>query len=152
MIYASRKAFHKTPFGAVRVGEPVTFTLTPPRALAWGTPLMSEETLSELVEVLLRQKFDKYLTPHDRQHFIRLLGGIVRMVPITHRIAACRDSKDDKFLHVALNGGAKLILTGDDDLLALHPFHGVSITRPATFLAAVTEGGSPSTGQVEGLR
>lgn len=36
MIYASRKAFHKTPFGAVRVGEPVKFTLTPPRALAWG--------------------------------------------------------------------------------------------------------------------
>ncbi len=36
MIYASRNAFHKSPFGAVRAGEPVTFTLTPPRALAWG--------------------------------------------------------------------------------------------------------------------
>jgi putative PIN family toxin of toxin-antitoxin system len=100
---------------------------------------MSEETLSELVEVLSRKKFDKYLTTHDRQHFIRLLGSIVRMVPITHRITACRDPKDDKFLHVALNGGAKLILTGDDDLLMLHPFHGVSITSPAAFLTAVTK-------------
>ncbi len=36
MIYASRKTFHKAPFGAVRAGEPVMFTLTPPRALAWG--------------------------------------------------------------------------------------------------------------------
>jgi len=108
------------------------------RALAWGIPLMSEETLSELIEVLSRPKFDKYLTTDDRQHFIRLLGGIVRMVPITHRIAACRDPKDDKFLHVALNGGAKLILTGDDDLLMLHPFHGVSIISPTAFLATVT--------------
>ena len=107
------------------------------RALVWGTPLMSEETLSELIEVLSRQKFDKYLTTNDRQHFIRLLGGIVRMAPITHRIAACRDSKDDKFLHVALNGGAKLILTGDNDLLMLHPFHGVNIINPAAFLATV---------------
>jgi len=108
------------------------------RALAWGTPLMSEETLSELIKVLSRSKFDKYLTTDDRQHFIRLLGGIVRMVPITHRIAACSDPKDDKFLHVALNGGAKLILTGDDDLLMLHPFHGVSIISPTVFLATIT--------------
>lgn len=35
MIYASRKPFHKKPFGAVRAGECVTFTLTPPRAAAW---------------------------------------------------------------------------------------------------------------------
>jgi len=108
------------------------------RALTWGVPLMSEETLSELVGVLSRPKFDKYVSPSDRQHFIRLLGGIVRMVPITHRITACRDPKDDKFLHIALNSGAKLILTGDDDLLALHPFHGVNIISPATFLGSLT--------------
>ncbi|MCL2002985.1 MAG: glycoside hydrolase family 13 protein [Oscillospiraceae bacterium] len=35
MIYASRSSFHKTPFGAVKAGEAVTFTLTPPRAAAW---------------------------------------------------------------------------------------------------------------------
>jgi predicted nucleic acid-binding protein len=32
--------------------------------------------------------------------------------------------KDDKFLEVALNGKADLILTGDADLLALHPLAG----------------------------
>ena len=103
-------------------------------ALAWGIPLMSEDTLSELTEVLSRPKFDTYVSINDRQHFIRLLGGVVRIVPITHRVVACRDPKDDKFLHVALNGGAKLIVTGDSDLLALHPFHGVDIMRPAAFL------------------
>jgi putative PIN family toxin of toxin-antitoxin system len=103
-------------------------------ALAWGIPLMSDETLFELSDVLARPKFDKYISRQDRQHFIRLLGGVVRIVSITHRVAACRDPKDDKFLHVALNGEAEVIVTGDADLLVLHPFHGIDIVNPATFL------------------
>jgi len=106
-------------------------------ALAWGTPLMSEATLVELSEVLSRRKFDRYVTPADRQQFLRLLGGVVRMVSITQTLAVCRDPADDKFLDVALTGQARLILTGDADLLALHPFHGVDILRPAEFLAQV---------------
>lgn len=103
-------------------------------ALALGIPLMSEETLLELSEVLARPKFDRYVSRQDRQHFIRLLGGVARIIPISHRVAACRDPKDDKFLHVALNGEAEAIVTGDADLLVLHPFHGVDILNPATFL------------------
>lgn len=95
---------------------------------------MSEETLQELSKVLARPKFDRYVSIEDRQHFIRLLGGVVRMVPILHRVAACRDPKDDKFLHVALNAEADIIVTGDADLLVLHPFHGVDIVKPADFL------------------
>jgi putative PIN family toxin of toxin-antitoxin system len=104
------------------------------RALEWGTPLMSVETLQELTDVLARPKFDPYVSVRDRQHFIALLGGVARMVNITHRVAACRDSKDDKFLHVALNGEAEIIVTGDADLLALNPFHGVEIVSPGAFL------------------
>lgn len=95
---------------------------------------MSEETLAELTDVLARPKFDRYVSRADRQHFVRLLGGLVRIVPIVHRVAACRDPKDDKFLHVALNGEAHVIVTGDADLLVLDPFHGVDIVSPATFL------------------
>jgi putative PIN family toxin of toxin-antitoxin system len=105
------------------------------RALSWGMPLMSKETLSELSEVLSRPKFDQYVSIQARQHFIRLLGGIVQMVPILHRVAICRDAEDDKFLHVALNGEAEIIVTGDTDLLVLHPFHRIDIIAPATFLA-----------------
>lgn len=103
-------------------------------ALTWGIPLMSEETLAELSDVLSRDKFDRYVSREDRQHFLRLLGGIVRMIPVTQHIAACRDPKDDKFLDVALSGEARLILTGDQDLLELHPFHGIEILSPADFL------------------
>lgn len=108
-------------------------------ALAWGLPLMSQDTLLELSDVLARDKFDRYVSREDRQQFLRLLGGIVRVIPITRRIAACRDPKDDKFLDVALNGEARVILTGDRDLLALHPFHGIDIVGPAEFLGRLID-------------
>lgn len=63
--------------------------------------------------------------------------GVCRRVAITHRVQVCRDPCDDKFLHVALNGEAEAIVTGDADLLALHPFHGVQILSPAAFLGLI---------------
>ena len=102
--------------------------------LSQGILLVSEATLEELVMVLTRPKFDPYVSHQDRQRFITLLGGVSRIVSILHQVQACRDPKDDKFLDVALNGGAKAIITGDQDLLALNPFHGVSIVSPSDFL------------------
>ena len=104
-------------------------------ALARGILLVSEETLGELVEVLGRPKFDPYVSREDRRHFIELLGGVARLIPITRKLRACREPKDDKFLDVAVNGGAKALLTGDRDLLELDPFHGVRVVSPGDFLA-----------------
>lgn len=106
-------------------------------ALARGVVLVSEETMNELAEVISRPKFDAYLSVAERVQFLRLFGGVARMLNITHRVAACRDPKDDKFLHVALNGEAEAIVTGDRDLLILHPFHGISILSPADFIVMV---------------
>ena len=61
------------------------------KALESGVLLMSEETLAELVAVLNRPKFDRYVSLEDRRQFLRLLGGVARIVPIHHRITACRD-------------------------------------------------------------
>jgi predicted nucleic acid-binding protein len=38
---------------------------------------------------------------------------------------------DDKFLEVALNGRPDVIVTGDADLLALHPWREITILSPA---------------------
>jgi predicted nucleic acid-binding protein len=79
-------------------------------------------------------------------NFVRLLGRIVENVAALHVVRACRDAKDDKFLELAVNGEAQFIVTGDADLLGLHPFRGVQILTPAAFLAerqaAGGEGGS----------
>ena len=103
-------------------------------ALAHGSLLGSEETLAELAEVLARPKFDPYISMDDRREFIRMLGGVMQIVPVIRRVAACRDPRDDKFLEVALAGEAAAIISGDKDLLVLNPWHGIPIVTPAEFI------------------
>jgi putative PIN family toxin of toxin-antitoxin system len=105
------------------------------RAVDGGQLLVSTATMEELVDVIGRAKFDPYLSIADRQEFIRLLGRIVEIVPIVRVVRACRDPRDDKFLEVAVNGRADLIITGDRDLLALDPFMHIAILSPAAYLA-----------------
>ncbi len=68
-----------------------------------------------------------------RDRMVQLMAS-AELVTITERFAACRDPKDDKFLELAVSGRADLILTDDNDLLVLHPFRGITIVGPATFV------------------
>jgi predicted nucleic acid-binding protein len=47
----------------------------------------------------------------------------------------CRDPKDNKYLELAAAGRAEIIISGDDDLLVLHPWRGVAIIGPTQFVA-----------------
>ena len=75
--------------------------------------LVSQATISELADVLAQAKFDRYVTMEQRLQFIRLIAQTAEWVPIIHSIRECRDPKDDKFLEVALNGRADVIVTGE---------------------------------------
>jgi putative PIN family toxin of toxin-antitoxin system len=66
----------------------------------------------------------------------KLLAG-AELVTVRERIAVCRDPKDNKFLELAINGRADLIVSGDIDLLALDPFRGIPIVTPAGFVRDV---------------
>ena len=57
------------------------------------------------------------------------------LVEIARPIHICRDPRDDKFLEVAVHGLANAIVTGDSELLSLHPFCGIEILTPADYLA-----------------
>ena len=99
--------------------------------------LVLSDTISELSEVLGREKFDKYLTEEERERFLRSLLQDARLVEIHEQIRACRDPKDDKFLELAVNGAADYIVSGDGDLLALNPFRSVQILTPEAFVNAM---------------
>lgn len=101
------------------------------RALDQGVLLFSEATMTELAEVLFRPKFDPYCGIEDRMLFLSQLRSTAEFVPIIQLVRECRDPKDDKFLEVALNGKADLILIGDADLLAMNPWRGIAILSPA---------------------
>jgi len=99
-----------------------------------GSLLVSEATMNELVEVLARRKLDRYVSLEQRKQFLRHLSRIAELVPIIRVVRECRDAEDDKFLEVALNGRADVIVTGDRDLLALHPWREIPILSPGDYL------------------
>lgn len=104
------------------------------KALNDGLLLFSRPTMDELAEVLLRPKFDSYVTVKERELFLAQLGSTAEYVPTIQLVRECRDPKDDKFLEVALNGRADLILTGDAHLLAMNPWRSIEILSPSEYL------------------
>ena len=105
------------------------------KAQTWEM-LASEATKLEIVEVLSRPKFDRYVEVHLRQQLAAEYIHACQTVEVHSIIRACRHPKDDKFLELAVDARADLILTGDQDLLVLTPFRGIPIITPLEFLAA----------------
>jgi hypothetical protein len=110
-----------------------------------GRLLVSDETIAELDEVLRRRKFDKYVPESRRLELLSALVQEADVIDVVDVVSDCRDPKDNKFLELALSGRASHIVTGDSDLLVLHPFHGIAIVRPQLFLAdTIVRGSWPS--------
>ena len=82
------------------------------------TPLISSATATELTRVLGYPKFR--LSLEDRRE---LLAHYVPYCEIVEQVTrcpqTCRDEKDQPFLDLAKSGGAELLVSGDNDLLAL---------------------------------
>ena len=102
---------------------------------AQGLILYSEPTLLELHRVLSRKKFNKYFTVEEKQEFILKLVEMSELIEIKESITICRDSKDDKFLELAISGNADFIITGDQDLLVLNPFRNIEVITANEFLS-----------------
>jgi putative PIN family toxin of toxin-antitoxin system len=59
-------------------------------------------------------------------------------VTIVGKISACRDPDDDKFLELAVDGRADVIVSGDVALLELNPFRDIPIIPPSAFVRSTT--------------
>jgi uncharacterized protein len=103
-------------------------------AVSQGRLLVSVETVAELDEVLRRRKFDKYVSESHRLEFLGALLQVADVIDVVDVVVDCRDPKDNMFLELALSGKGSHIVTGDSDLLVLHPFRGISIVSPQSFL------------------
>ena len=104
------------------------------RAYGAGEILVSVSLMRELHDVLSRPKFDRYVTPSERERFLGLLLRDAHLVEVTESIRACRDPKDDQVLELAVCGRADWIIIGDADLLVLDPFRSIRIVTPTDFL------------------
>ena len=89
----------------------------------------------EVAEVLARPKFARVLTDDRRREILKLLSAAALWVEPTEKVHDCRDSKDNRYLEIAVATGATTIVSGDDDLLVLHPWRGVQVLRSGEFLS-----------------
>lgn len=96
--------------------------------------MFSQDTEDELKRVLSRKKFDRYLTVSERIAFIAAVMRHAAMLDGVPGLTGCRDPQDDKFLALAVFAGSAALVSGDDDLLVLHPFRGIPIIRADEFL------------------
>ena len=100
-----------------------------------GIIIVSSVTWQELETVLFRPKFDRYITLEEREQFLLDLSETVEVILETSFVTnICRDPKDNKYLELAVNGQAESIITGDQDLLILHPFQLINIVTVNDFL------------------
>ncbi|MFY9259485.1 MAG: putative toxin-antitoxin system toxin component, PIN family [Gallionella sp.] len=84
--------------------------------------IASKETIQEMMEVVGRDKFDRF---RDRDERIKALSFYLSLVEIGNAnvvVNDCRDPKDNKFLSLAISLSADMIISSDDDLLVLHPY------------------------------
>ncbi len=97
--------------------------------------VQSADTLAELVDVILRPKFVRYLDEERRSQFMFVMAQVSHLLDVQTREIECIDQKDNKFLELAIDANARVIVSGDTHLLDLHPFRGIAIVAPADFLA-----------------
>lgn len=109
-------------------------TLAYEKAKRIGNLSVSIETYDEFCDVFVREKFDKFISLETRLEIIDEYRGIAIFSEISEIITVCRDPKDDKFLELAVSANASCIISGDKDLLALHPFRGIPILNAVDFL------------------
>ena len=108
----------------------------PGKTLRWlgeyGGLLKTLVTEQELMLVLGRPRIAPKITAAFLENLGRLFSA-AELIPITEAVVGCRDPDDDKFLELAVNGRADLIISGDADLLVLDTFRDIPIVTPAAF-------------------
>src|SRR5690242_2069516 len=102
----------------------------------YGGLLKSAAMEQELLDVLQRPRFAPKIAPVFLDGVRRMLTA-AELITITERLTLCRDPGDDKFLELAVNGRAELIISGDGDLLAMGSVRNIPIVTPAAFMRAV---------------
>ena len=105
------------------------------KAITLGKITTAPNTLDELLDVIFRKKLDKYFVDNnERLVIVNILEANSVLFSPEISIDDCRDKKDNKFLELAITVKASCIITGDTDLLVLHPFRNIPILNAVDFI------------------
>ena len=99
--------------------------------------LVLSPTIVEEVETALGSaKMRRYVRqPREARLLLADAMAVADLVQDTGGVTGvCRDPDDDVVLAAAVEGRAGVIVTGDNDLLALREYEGIAIVTPRAFL------------------
>ena len=105
------------------------------RALERDVPALSRAVWDEVAGVVNRPRLARFVRAELHDELLDALRHAAVWFDPAEAVTDCRDAKDNKYLELALASSAGTIVSSDDDLLALHPWRGVRILRPAEYLA-----------------
>ena len=99
--------------------------------------IFSPATRDELLGVISREKFDRYVSAEARERAVIILVRDGAMVTPRRLVHIRRDPNDDKFLDAARADNADCPISGDGDLIDLREFEGIPIVTARRYLANV---------------
>lgn len=99
--------------------------------------VLSPAIVAEVELALKLPRIRKYLrSPDEALLWVTDLVALADVVGDTQRAkGVCRDPDDDTVLSAAVEGRARVIVTGDADLLVLGQYESIGIVAPREFLS-----------------
>jgi uncharacterized protein len=91
-------------------------------------------TWHELETRIARSKFDRYFSDNGRLAHLVKIAQSMQHFEVAAAVSVSRDASDDKFIALAVDAGANMIISGDPDLKDVRTYQGIEILSPAYFV------------------
>jgi len=96
---------------------------------------LSSAVYQEIAEVIARPKFARILSSARQLEILEFLSAAALWFEAAETVTDCRDCKENRYLELAAVARATVLVSGDSDLLVLHPWRGIGVLKPAAFIA-----------------
>ncbi len=93
----------------------------------------NQDTWHELETRIARPKFDRYFGDSGRLRHLVKIAQSIQHFDVSSKVAVSRDKTDDKFIALAIDSGASIVISGDPDLKDVRAHQGIEMLSPAQF-------------------
>ena len=93
----------------------------------------NQATWHELETRIARQKFDRCFGDAGRLRHLIQIAQSIQQFEMSTAVAVSRDTTDDKFIALAIDAGARVLISGDPDLKEVQTYKSIEILSPAQF-------------------
>ena len=102
-------------------------------AVAHFVIAQNQDTWHELETRITRPKFDRYFGDSGRLRHLVKIAQSIQGFEVRAAASVSRDKTDDKFIALAIDSGASILISGDPDLKDVQAYEGIEILSPAQF-------------------